>query len=185
MGSDSISIIVKDDEKSMITAIATVSMACTKLPLYLIAKGKSNIAERNQLGDISYYISVHSENGWMDQECFTSYLKWLRQQYQDDEPLYLIIDSFPVHSTTESTKMANALNIKMLFLPPGMTDRFQPLDRTIFGCLKAYTKKEISKILLENPESKIGMQRAVQIFIWAWEHLNSDTITEAWSIYTN
>lgn len=184
-GSDSVSIIVNDCEKTMITAMATVSMAGTKLPLFLIAKGKTELVEKTQLGDISYHMSGHSDDGWMDQECFKNYLKWIRQQYFDEDLLYLILDSFSVHTTQESKQMAEALKIKLMFLPPGMTDKFQPLDREIFGCLKAYTKKEISKIIFEKPEERIGMKTAVQMFIWAWEHLNCDTIIEAWSIYEN
>ena len=88
MGSESITIAINDNEKQMITAMATVSAAGTKLPLFLIAKGKTSRAEQNQLGPISHHMSFHSENGWMCQEAFNSYLKFLRQQYNDSDPLF-------------------------------------------------------------------------------------------------
>lgn len=185
MGSDSISIVVDDSQKKMITAMATVSMSMTKLPLFLIAKGKTERVEANQLGDISYHMSVHSEDGWMTQETFETYLKWLRQQYYDDDKLYLIVDCYKVHTSSQSDEIAKALNIELMFIPPGMTDKYQPCDRTIFGCLKASTKSQISKIMFDDPGTKIGMKMAVQVFIWSWEHLNPDIICDAWSIYLN
>lgn len=183
MGSDSISIVVDDSEKSMITAMTTVPMSHTKLPLFLIAKGKTERVEKTQLGDISYHMATHSEEGWMDINTFEEYLKWIRQLYYDNDVIYLIIDCYKVHTNSNSIEIANALNIKLLFIPSGMTDKYQPLDRTIFGCLKAWTKSEISKIFIDEPGCKIGIQKAVQIFLWAWERLNPDVISEAWSIY--
>lgn len=167
----------------MVTAMATVSMAGTKLPLFLIAKGKTEAVERTQLGDLCNHMAIHSEEGWMDQEGFETYLKWLRQQYYDDEPIYLIVDCYPIHINQRSTEIAQALKINLLFIPPGMTDKYQPLDRRIFGCLKGWTKFQISKLLVEQPNTKIGIQKAVQYFIWAWERLNPDVVQESWSIY--
>ena len=47
MGTDAISLIVEDDEKKMITAMATITAAGTKLPLFLIAKGKTKKPKKN------------------------------------------------------------------------------------------------------------------------------------------
>ncbi|KAH0792677.1 DDE superfamily endonuclease containing protein [Histomonas meleagridis] len=177
-GSDAIDIKVSDSEKKMITVMASITFAGTKLPLFM-----TELVERTQLGDISYHMSAHSESGWMEQDNFESYLIWLRQQYSDDDTLYLIIDQFPVHKTTMSMQLANALNIKMFFIPAGSTDKYQPLDYRVFGCLKNVAKDSIHRFIHENPGKKIGMKYAVQVLIWAWEHLNSDVLNEAWSIY--
>lgn len=165
--------------------MATVSMAGTKIPLFFIAKGKTKSVEQTKLGEIAHHMSTHSEEGWMDQDAFDTYLMWLRQQYYDDDPLYLIVDCFPIHINQHSIEIARSLNINLLFIPPGMTDKFQPLDRQIFGCLKAWTKSQITRILVEETGTKIGIQEAVQHFIWAWERLSSSLIIESWSIYND
>ena len=183
VGSDSISVSVSDDAKKMITVMATITSAGTKLPLFMIAKGKTAIAEKSQLGDISYHMSAHSQSGWMEQECFEVYLKWLRQQYNDDEPLYLLLDQFPVHISESSKSCAKSLKIELFYIPAGATDKYQPLDRRVFGCLKSSSSKKIHDILVAEPQSKIGTKKAIEILIWAWEHLSNDVLTEAWSIY--
>ena len=182
-GSDAVDINVSDSEKKMITVMASITFAGTKLPLFMIAKGKTKMAEQSQLGDISYHMSSHSNSGWMEQDNFECYLKWLRQQYNDDDPLYLIVDQFPVHKTTMTMQLANALNIKMFFIPAGSTDKYQPLDYRVFGCLKNVAKNSIHRFIHEHPGEKIGMEYAVKTLIWAWEHINPDVLNEAWSIY--
>ena len=182
-GSDSVKINVEDDEKRMVTVMATITAAGTKLPLFMVAKGKTAAVESSQLGDISYHMSTHSPSGWMEQECFETYLKWLRQQYFDDAPLYLLVDQFPVHCSQQSKALATSLNIELFFVPGGYTDTYQPLDRRVFGCLKSTAKSKIHDILMQEPEGKIGTKRAIGILIWSWEHLSSDVLNDAWSIY--
>ena len=61
-GADSISINAVDNEKKAITVMATISYAGTKLPLFMVAKGKSKASEQSQLGDILYRMSAHSSS---------------------------------------------------------------------------------------------------------------------------
>ena len=182
-GADSISINAVDNEKKAITVMATISYAGTKLPLFMVAKGKSKVSEQSQLGDISYHMSAHSSSGWMEQECFEQYLKWLRQMHYDDDPIYLIIDQYPTHKTEQSKTLAQSLNIQLYFIPAGVTDKYQPLDRQVFGCLKNIAKSKIHDFLHEQPGAKIGMKNAVSILIWAWEHINPNVLNQAWDIF--
>ncbi|KAH0788534.1 DDE superfamily endonuclease containing protein [Histomonas meleagridis] len=96
--------------------MASITFAGIKLPLFMIANRETELVERTQLGDISYHMSAYSESGWMEQDNFESYLIWLRQQYSDDDPLYLIIDQFPVHKATMSMQLANALKCSLFLL---------------------------------------------------------------------
>ena len=141
VGSDSISINVSDDPKKMATVMVTITYAGTKLPLFMIAKGKTVISENTQLGGISCHISVNSQSGWMEQECFELYLKWIRQQGYDDEPTYLLLDQFPVHVFEASKLCAKSLGIELFNIPAGATDKYHPLDRRVFCCLKSSSLK--------------------------------------------
>jgi hypothetical protein len=80
--------------------------------------------------------------------------------------------------------MAEGLNIRLHFIPPGMTDEFQPLDRKVFGILKAYGKL----LFLRQTTTFVGRrtkQNAVQDLMAAWERLQPTSIEAAWDIYTS
>ena len=59
--------------------MASVKADGTKLPFFIIVKGKTEITEKN-LGDISYNMSVKSNNGWKTESTFVQYLKFLRSE---------------------------------------------------------------------------------------------------------
>jgi hypothetical protein len=64
-----------------------------------------------------------------------------------------------------------------------MTDQFQPLDRKIFGVLKASAKSLFFRRVNKNPEARRTKIDAVQDLINAWENLARTTIEKAWDIY--
>lgn len=182
-GSDSVLVNVKDDEKQTITVMASITASATKLPLMMIAKGTGNRCEATQLGDIYPHFSHHTESGWMDQDAFVTYLKFLRQQFHDDQKVYLILDTYSSHRTQSAREMAEGLNISLIFVPPGMTDCCQPLDLRVFGALKSIAKAAIYRKMTENPGCRIGMLDAVRILISSWEHLSQDALNSAWATY--
>jgi hypothetical protein len=54
--------------------------------------------------------------------------------------LVLIWDAFSAHRDLTVSETATRLNIQLIFIPPGMTDKLQPLDHRIFGYLTARAK---------------------------------------------
>jgi hypothetical protein len=69
----------------------------------------------------------------------TEYLIWLRT-LKPNSKLVLIWDVFSAHRDKKVKERATALKIRLIFIPPGMTDKLQPLDRWIFGNLKQRAK---------------------------------------------
>ena len=183
-GCDSVTLATRDSEKATVTVMATVSAAGTKLPLMMICKG-GPIAERNQLGDVHPHLTFHTKKGWMNHEAFEMYLKFLRQQFVDDDIIYLLLDTFTVHRKPELRELANGLNIRMIFVPAGMTDKYQPLDRQVFGALKATAKRYVYRQMAADPGSRIGMSGAIAILVRCWEGLSPSVINSAWSLYVD
>ena len=95
----------------------------------------------------------------------------------------MLLDLHSSHRGQEIFNLAAELNITLHFIPAGQTDKYQPLDRTIFGPLKATARHLILKRLSENPEIKITKKDSVSDLIYSWEHLNNDNIVESWDIY--
>jgi hypothetical protein len=64
-----------------------------------------------------------------------------------------------------------------------MTDQFQPLDRKIFGVLKAHAKHLFLQRIKERPRLGRTKGDAVQDLVEAWARLLPSTIEEAWDCY--
>lgn len=189
-GDDAIQVRIDGNEKQGLTVLASITAAGTKLPLLLLAKGKTERCERTQIPeDIGEHYRFHSPSGWSTRDVMLKYLEVLRAQFPADnqgvEPrIHLILDMYAAHRMEDIRAAAEDLNIELHFIPPGMTDEFQPLDRRVFGCLKASGKAAFRKLYRTNPEQKFTTQSAVECLVKAWGNLSDKVLTEAWDIYT-
>ncbi|KAH0794538.1 DDE superfamily endonuclease containing protein [Histomonas meleagridis] len=182
-GSDGISINLNSSPKASMTVVASIRLDGIKILLYFIAKGKTDLVETTQISDVSPHISTHSENGRTTEETFYEYLLFLRQNFNDEDLIHLLLDSYKSHKCQSIIDLAETLKIKLYFIPPRMTDEFQPLDRRVFGCLKATARYLFRKEYNQNNEKKFTKLQAAQCMVWAWEHLQPNIIQESWSIY--
>lgn len=182
-GSDHVVIRTYDSTKAHITAMATINIDGSKLPLFLIAKGETERCEQNQLGDISPNESHHSTNAWMTKDLFFKYLDFIRKQYPIKQKIHLIVDRSSTHKGDDVVAKAKENNIKLHYIPPGCTDILQPLDIRIFGVLKGVTSGRILKMIDNEPTEKIGMIRSVAILIDTWKSIPDSTVNDAWSLY--
>jgi hypothetical protein len=119
----------------------------------------------------------------MRQEIFAQYLHHLRQQVPNGEKIFLICGVHALHRTDTVKQLAVALNINLLYIPPGATDRLQPLDRMVFGALKSEARRLFRRNAASNPELKRRKQDAVRDLIDAWSELNDTTLSAAWGLY--
>jgi len=65
-----------------------------------------------------------------------NYLKWLHEK-MDKKPFALVLDCFRAHIDEKVKKLANDLTIELIIVPACGTGIYQPLDRKIFGIVKA------------------------------------------------
>jgi hypothetical protein len=68
-------------------------------------------------------------------------------------------------------------------IPPGLTDEFQPLDRAVFGVLKAQAKRLFHARFHANPYGRRTKREAVADMITTWSLLGKSVIENAWDIY--
>jgi hypothetical protein len=64
-----------------------------------------------------------------------------------------------------------------------MTDTFQPLDRKVFGVLKAYAKSLFLQGITRNPGAVPSKSDAARDLVTAWSNSLATTIEQAWDIY--
>lgn len=107
----------------------------------------------------------HSLKGWTNVPTWSNYLKALRFKfikplpdpvpfYDERNRIYLFIDSYRVHKCPEIIDLATELNIDVTVIPEGMTDLHQPLDKKIFGILKAKARSFLTNRICDDVMSK-------------------------------
>ena len=184
-----------------------------KLPLLIVARGKTCQCEKSQLGfsnpmveenhhpcTTTIHYTTHSLSGWMTTGMFAQYLSMLRyyipydKHYPTDSienKIFLICDSFHAHHTPVVRAEAERLHIKIVPIPEGCTDKYQPLDLKIFGCLKqgarAYISQENVKIIANSINTNTTpviieptKQDSIRLLLELWDNLSSAIIHEAW-----
>ena len=171
------------NEKTQVTVLASITLSGTKLPLLFIAQGKTARVESTQIGDVNYHWKTHTESGWMDEQAFSFYLMKLREHFNDDKTIHLVMDLYPSHMTEEVKQTAEACNICFHIIPAGYTDVYQPLDRKIFGPLKALARKFFARRQSRGKPISATKLDACQDMVAAWEHVTPAHIPDAWDIY--
>ena len=183
-------------EKDSLTAIAAISADPDnfKLPLCIIREGKTNQSKKI-LTSIEQYFQIEiSESGWSTVRCFANYLIWLRAElnerykkmpnYSNDTKIDIILDLYATHRNSTIKRLASSLNFELHFIPAGLTDSFQPLDRYIFGALKSMARKEWNIKYALDPEKGCTIIDACIILVRCWNRINPSTQRRAWNPYS-
>ena len=181
-GDEEVHVDIDASEKAGLTVVACVTASCLKLPLWLIAKGKTD-ACHEQLGDPQGHLVAHSESGWSTVDTFSQFLMSVRERFPDDEPVYLLLDLYSVHRSEEIKQLAESLMIRLIFIPPGMTDQYQPLDRRVFGVLKQYMRLLWRREYMTDPSQRFSKRKAVQLLVPAWERISTQIIRCGWALF--
>jgi hypothetical protein len=98
IGTEGISCLFDGDPKTCLTAIATISAAGEKLPLWIIAKGKTARCETRYHRNCTRAIAdgklkvTHQPAGWVNSDVAKEYLKWLAESL--GHPFVLLWDLF-------------------------------------------------------------------------------------------
>ena len=132
------------------------------------------------------HFSVDLYKWWFPwNSAFTQYLHHSNNHFshRGDQPLHLILDLYPMHRDAKIKALANELNTQLHFIPAGMTDKLQHLDRNCFGALKATARRLFRERFKVDSFAVRTKQDASSDLACAWEHLNIDTIEDAWEIY--
>jgi hypothetical protein len=196
-GSDEVIVNIDYNTKTSITSIATITADPDnmKLPLVMIAKGKTNLCEK-QLGKHPghKFYKLHSESGWSNTEVMIQYLQLLRKIYntqfakfpnfkKNRTTIHLIWDCYKAHLNETVRQTAKKLNIKLYFVPAGGTSKLQPLDIKVFGALKSTARRAWGERYAEDQSSKQTKASAVRILFECWENLSNDSILAAWRLF--
>jgi hypothetical protein len=93
------------------------------------------------------------------------------------------MEIYPAHITESMRLQARILGFNVHFIPSGLTDKYQPFDRSIFGCMKSTARGECLKFFQGSPGRKITKEDAVKMLRAARDKLSVTVLESAWKVY--
>ena len=90
----------------------------------------------------------------------------------------LIIDSCSVHKKREVTLLGTKYNIIIVYVPPGMTPKLQPLDVGVFGPLKNKYLRYYEDVAYSNLQN-FTYESSLDCFLHCWSNITADVIQKA------
>lgn len=164
------------DRARHITAVGCIFSDKTCLPPYFIFTGKRASPALKALAPVAV-----SENGWMTDSVLAEFIDWFLERTPPLRPFLLIWDGLTSHTQNAAIldKLTNN-NIICISLAPHSSHLTQPLDKTVYGPLKAAFGKEMDRWNRENPTSTLKRKEFVDLFTKAWDAaLNRENIKSA------
>ena len=190
-GATDVTVKTKIEPKTDITAIAGCTMAGRRLPLWIIAKGKTSKCEEKyrQHPKLRHFfcngslVVCHSPKGWATEQVAVEYMKWLKDLYKDRK-YHILWDLHSSHRSDSVKEWAANHDVALTFVPAGQTDHWQPLDRRIFGSLKQRALQRLAQKVTEGGEfAGFDIIDAVVVLLECWDHIEEDEFRGAWSVF--
>jgi hypothetical protein len=125
---------------------------------------------------------THSKSGWMDKSIAERYIVWLNERRRG--PVTLIWDQYSGHKGDPVEAMAADNDVQLIYIPAGQTDYWQPLDRRIFGNLKARARGCFNEAHVGYEMPEINMMWALRCLLQCWRAITREEILGSWSIYS-
>jgi hypothetical protein len=181
-GAETVKRYVNGETKAGFTFFASILVDGPKLPLSLLAKGKTPRCHRRfGLHPPYEHLIWHSSNGWCNSCLMEAYLHWLRGRLTAAR-IVLLMDRFGAHETLEIYYLAEALTIHLIFIPCGGTGQYHPLDRRTFGALTAMGRSRWTALYARNPGVMCTRELAAGLLLGCWDALSQCCVQDGWDL---
>jgi hypothetical protein len=174
-GTEGVQVMRDVNPKQSYTVTATVTASREKLPLQIIVQGKTHASLR-LLTDVGEHTADFSVSGWQTLETFLRFLQWLRNLllHQHGRTLSLLLDCYSVHRSAAA---------RAAVVPAGLTDQMQPLDRLVFGTVRATYHRLYREGLNSGAFARVGKKPFLSLLIPAWSKIPEAAIIKGWSVF--
>ena len=170
IGKKSIEIETFGREQYRITIILTIEGDGTKLPPFVILKGKPGKIIENHVKNLEYVVNKKificcQENGWCTEDIFAEWIKNIFIPYQNslNDKCLLLFDMASSHISKFSIDVLKKHDINFVTIPAGMTPISQPLDIAVNKTFKEHIKLlfEKERLFYDNilPKMKLNTTR--------------------------
>lgn len=182
-GTETVPATLPDDERNGFSVLATILANGTKLPPVFLAKGagiKCHEQFAEMESDEDQYEIYHSSGRNTNIDAMKWYLNTLHKWMEEDE-CALILDRYTSHVSDSIQEYAQSLDIELVYIPTSATDKYQPLDRLVFGCLKSSAASKFNDKLFHEQKSYSKCE-AADLFVELWSNLRKTTVLSAWDL---
>lgn len=171
---------LNQNEKEGFTSIITISASGKILKPIIVAKGKTKRSlKKYDLND--KVIGTYSNNGWTNCGIIKIAIDQIYLHTKCKNSV-LVLDKFKSHTNQHIVEYAQQKNIKLIFIPEGMTSIYQPLDVLINGILKQIGKKLWREKIAKEENVKITNKDSVIHFLKALKFIKKETIIKSFNI---
>jgi hypothetical protein len=180
-GAEGVSANFSCDPKMSLTAIALISAAGDKLPLWIICRGNTERCEQRFRDHFAAEIArrklilCHQISGWTDKVVAKTVLRWVTERTRSGRNC-LLWDTSSAHRDQAVKEYTAQKGLKLVFIPPGMTDKYQPLDRRVFGSLKSRARARFDNLWIQHPGKALSLIDAIAILLDVWETTSQEEI---------
>ena len=146
----------------------------------LTAKGRTERSLKKYELNKNDIIGTYSDNGWVNCGIINIALEEIYKNTKGKASV-LLLDQFSSHTDDFIKEEAKKKNIKLIYVPKGLTYKYQPLDVMINGILKQKAKKLWREEIVKDPNIKITNANAVKHFLKAKDDITSDIIIKSFN----
>jgi hypothetical protein len=144
----------------------------------LTAKGKTKVSLKKYGLDENKILGTYSNNGWVNNGIIMIALEEIYKNTKGKSSA-LLLDQFTIHTDDFVANEAKKRNIELIFVPKGLTSKYQPSDVLINGILKQKAKKLWREEIVKNSNIKITNADAVKHFLKAKEDITFEIIKKS------
>ncbi|EGD80193.1 hypothetical protein PTSG_13111 [Salpingoeca rosetta] len=182
--------------KARLTIMTATSAAGEKVPLFSVGKSRRPMCLRDDFPPVRY---TSQASAWFDTDMANYYvrffLKWKRSRY-GDEPVVLIWDNCPAHKNVTNPAPKE---LHLLFLPPNLTSKHQPMDMGLISAVKmrykAYVLQQLLAYYDDGQQTPLPKSRglrglahgappnirdALTILKRVWEEVKPESVVRCW-----
>jgi hypothetical protein len=98
-------------------------------------------------------------------ETFAHRLDWLHPLCDNGGPFRVAFDCHSAHREEAMRVYAEELGIHLLFIQPGRTNEWQPLDRSVFGAMKGVCRRVYELYCRSDPFFSVTKKLAAAFLI--------------------
>lgn len=168
------------DDKEGFTLTLIISYGGFMLIPVLTAKGKTKLCLKKYGLDETKILGTYSNNGWVNCGIMKIILEKIYETTKGQKSV-ILLDQYKSHCDEFIKEEAKKKNIKLLYVPKGLTYKYQPLDVLINGILKQKAKKLWRQEIVKDPNIKIKNSDAVKHFLKSKDDITSDIIKKSFN----
>ena len=113
----------------------------------------------------------------MDSILFKEWVREVDKRFtKEGQKIVILVDNCPAHPSID-----NLASTELIFLPPNITSKLQPMDQGVIRSMKAHYKTMSIKKLIEateknKPLPEFSILDAMQMLDLAWERVTTKTV---------